>query len=318
MVGRWLFLILGMALVGLRVGDLADSALVGLAVGAAILLAVVLSNAWYRRRSNARFSEPGWRAPASASGMLQVSSLPIPWMDSAHETQPAAAGYSGALSVEVKAEELWLQVSNQTVFGFEGHPFLIRLPLANLRRVEVEDPWMGVVGSALVFVMSNGESFRIGVTMDEAISRKVAERFTVKANEARLKPLPSGPVGLVSDPPPRRINPGKAELMRFVTFGPFFVGLWAGLAEGGSMWGAISAMLLALAGMAVPLSRSLKFRPVLFFGSILVAAGFLIDFALDRQVRSLVAVLVAGATAVVILRLSRTPTGAPPRAGRSV
>ncbi len=105
--------------------------------------------------------------------------------------------------------------------------------------------------------------------------------------------------------------------MRFVTFGPFFVGLWASLAEGGSMWGGISAMLLVLAGMAVPLSRSLNFRPVLFFGSILVAIGFLIDFALDQQVRSLVAVLVAGVTAVVILRLSRTPTEAPPKAGRS-
>ncbi len=179
MAGRWLFLILGMALVGLRIGDLAGSVLIGAGTAVAILLAVVSSNAWYRHRSNTRFSHPDWRAPASASGMLQISSLPIPWMDSADETQPGAAGYSGALSVEVKAEQLWLQISNQTVFGFEGHPFLIRLPLANLRRVEVEDPWMGVIGSSLVFVMSDGESFRLGVTTDEAISRKVAERFTV-------------------------------------------------------------------------------------------------------------------------------------------
>lgn len=300
---------LGIGIVGLRIGDLTDSILAGIGFSVAILVAVVVSNAWYRHRSNARLLHPGWRAPASVSGMLQISSLPIPWMDSVYETQPALAGYSGAVSVEMKAEKLWLQVNNRTQSGFEAHPLLIRIPLAKLSRVEVEEPWTGVMGSSLVFMMSDGQSFRLGVRTDEHVSRKVAERFTVEANEARLMPLPPGPTGLLSEPPPRRISPGRADSMRFVVLLPFAVALWAGLAEGKAMWGAVSAMLLAFAGLALPLSRSLKFRPLLFFGSILVAIGFLIDFALDLQVRSLVGVLVAGATATVILRLSRIPKG---------
>lgn len=295
-----------LGLFGLRIANDTGSVLAAVlsVLGLAAFIFVLVT--FFRRRTARSISDLAEGGKLSLMGALQLSTLPPNWERAATETFALTASSSDALTVDVLAEDLWLRVHSRSMLGFKGHPFRAQVPLADLTGVYVGEPVIGIVGSTLTFLLNDDRTFTVELMTGPDTTEVAAERFRSEAARAQALPRPEGPIGVVSDPPPMRIPPGRAWVMGLIPAAPFIVAMFN--AEEGA-WGAgISAVAFFL-GFGVMFFRSVKLAKLVTIGCGLVAAGFLADYILAGTPISLLGLAVAGAAAFLLARMTARSAG---------
>ena len=193
-------LVVGVALVGVRVGVLAHSWTAGVGAGLAVVLLNVGLIVWSRRRAERRLADNV--GPGPVEGLLDFASLPTDWRTKARETLGAIGGTNApGMSVMMSAADGYL-VLQRRMLKFTGKtPFTARVPLGAVESVKVGRPQLGLIGSSLVFTLSTGEEIRVDVAVGEDSAELIAEVFRqapARPGDGLTQPPASAKIGRAS------------------------------------------------------------------------------------------------------------------------